>query len=116
MSLKYEPASVTTTGNPFALLAPCRPIASVLHRARVKTQTLPSLQALGKPQEAAREVRALLDLMRQNKTAVQEMLPACQIMLQKASSCLQVRDPETGEEELVKSVAVEMAKLRTGYV
>ena len=61
-------------------------------------------------------MRALLDLMRQNKTAVQEMLPACQIILQKASSCLKVLDPETGEEALVKLVAVEMANLRMGYV
>ena len=71
-----------------------------------------SLQARGKPQEAAREVRALLDLMRENETSVQQMPAACAQMLQHASQHLTILDPEVGEEELVKAVAAELARLR----
>ena len=55
-------------------------------------------------------MRALLDLMHENGTSVQEMLAACQDLLEFATSCLQILDPELGEQELVKSVA-ELAKV-----
>ena len=56
-------------------------------------------------------MRALLDLVRENGAAVQENLVACQDLLQQASKHLTILDPELGEEELVKSVASELAKL-----
>jgi hypothetical protein len=61
-------------------------------------------------------VRALLDLMRENKAAVQDFLPVCQELLQISSGHLKVLDPELGEEELIESVADELAKVRGGYV
>ena len=69
------------------------------------------LQARGKPQEAEREVRALLDLLRENEAAAQSVAAACAHVLEHASSDLKALDPEVGEEELIKSVAVELAKL-----
>jgi len=56
-------------------------------------------------------VRALLDLMRENGASVQANLAHCQDLLQNASSCLKILDPELGEQELVKSVAAELAKV-----
>jgi hypothetical protein len=56
-------------------------------------------------------VRALLDLLRENEAAVKTMLRVCQSVLQLAISHLKILDPEHGEEELVKSVATELAKL-----
>jgi len=56
-------------------------------------------------------VRALLDLMRENGTAVRDNLTHCRQLLQGATSCLKILDPELGEEELVKSVAAELAKV-----
>jgi len=73
---------------------------------------LRSLQARGKPQKAAREVRALLDLMREDETRVQEKAAACQELLERASLNLTILDPEVGEEELIQAVAAEVAKLR----
>ena len=58
-------------------------------------------------------MRALLDLMRENRALVQDNLVPCQSLLQEASKHLQILDPELGEEELVKSVAAELAKLAT---
>ena len=58
-------------------------------------------------------MRALLDLMRENRALVQDNLVPCQSLLQQASKNLQILDPELGEEELVKSVAAELAKLAT---
>ena len=49
--------------------------------------------------------------MRENGAGVQENLVACQDLLQQASKHLTILDPELGEEELVKSVAAELAKL-----
>ena len=69
------------------------------------------LQARGKPQEAAREVRALLDLMRENETSVQMLAAQCAALLELASQHLTILDPEVGEEELIKAVAAELAKL-----
>ena len=67
-------------GNPFALPCPCIPPRPICHRfqhVREKTRALvepSSLQAHKKPHEAGREVRALLDLLRENEAAVQGML------------------------------------------
>jgi hypothetical protein len=51
-------------------------------------------------------VRALLDLLRENGASV-----SCQNVLQHASKHLKILDPELGQQELVKSVAAELAKL-----
>jgi len=72
---------------------------------------LRSLQARGKPQEAAKEVRALLDLMRENETRVQGLAAPCAAVLEVARQALTVLDPEVGEEELIQAVAAEVAKL-----
>ena len=37
----------------------------------------------------------------------------CKCLLLKASRHLQILDPEQGEEDLIKSVAAEMAKLKS---
>jgi len=55
-------------------------------------------------------VRALLDLLRENEAAVNTMLHFCRSVLQYVSSDLKILDSEHGEEELVKSVAAELAK------
>ena len=57
-------------------------------------------------------MRALLDLMRENKAGVQNMAAACDAILVLAFQHLQVLDLEVGEEELIKAAAEEMAKLR----
>ena len=56
-------------------------------------------------------MRALLDLMRENGASVQDNLVSCEQMLRRASEYLTILDPELGEEELVKSVAAELAKV-----
>ena len=56
-------------------------------------------------------MRALLDLMRENGDAVQANLVHVQDFLQRASKHLTILDPELGEEELVKSVAAELARV-----
>ena len=56
-------------------------------------------------------MRALLDLMRENEAAVQDDLVPCEFLLQQASKNLTILNPELGEEELVKSVAAELAKV-----
>ena len=72
-----------------------------------------TLQARGRPQEAAIEVRALLDLMREDEAAVQNLMAAaCKELLETASLHLDILEPEVGEEELIKAVAVELEKLR----
>jgi hypothetical protein len=69
------------------------------------------MQARGKPREARREVRALLDLMRENETRVQEWAAQCAAVLKSASQHLTILDPEVGEEELIQAVAAGVAKL-----
>ena len=69
------------------------------------------LQARGKPQEAAREVRALLDQMRENEAAVQRSASMCATELELANEHLMVLDPEVGEQDLIKAVAAEVARL-----
>ena len=61
-------------------------------------------------------MRALLDLLRLNEATfkhsrTQDILCAVQLLLKNASKELQILDPELGDEELIKSVAVELAKL-----
>jgi len=56
-------------------------------------------------------VRALLDLLRDNEAAVNTMRRLCQLVLQNVSSHLTILDPAHGEEELINSVAAELAKL-----
>jgi len=73
---------------------------------------LRSLQARGKPQEAAREVRALLDLMRENEAKVQICLAGCAELLKSASKHLTILHPAVGEEELIQAVAAALANLR----
>ena len=53
----------------------------------------------------------MLNLMRENEASVQAELVHCQDLLQQASKMFHILDPELGDEELVKSVAAEMAKL-----
>ena len=69
------------------------------------------MQARGRPQEAAGEVRALLDLMRGNEAVVQDMHSICLSLLGDASVHLKILDPEHGDEELIELVAAELAKL-----
>jgi len=54
-------------------------------------------------------VRALLNLLQENEATLSPM--AWQNVLQRASSCLKIFDPVFGEDELVRSVAAELAKL-----
>ena len=58
------------------------------------------------------EVRALLDLMRANESALKIVAEACHELLERASFHLKVLDPEVGEEELIQAVAAELARLR----
>ena len=71
-----------------------------------------SLQARGKPQESAREVRALLDLMRENETRAQNVAAPYAAVLELASEHLTILDLEVGEEELIQAVAAALANLR----
>ena len=57
-------------------------------------------------------MRALLDLMRENEASVHKWAAACQEVLEHASLLLYILDPEVGEEELIKAVAAEVARLR----
>ena len=70
------------------------------------------LQAHGKSQEAAREVRALLDLMRENEVSVQKWAIGSAAVLKSASHHLTILDPEVGVEELILAVAAALANLR----
>ena len=56
-------------------------------------------------------MRALLDLMRENEAAVQQNLSQCKHFLKQASLKLKILDPELGQQELVKSLAAEMANV-----
>ena len=57
-------------------------------------------------------MRALLNLMRENEEKVHKSAAACQELLEHASLFLTILDPEVGEEELIKAVAAEVARLR----
>ena len=56
-------------------------------------------------------MRALLDLMRENKAAVQAMSDQYQSFLHNASVRLKILSPENGKKELIELVAAELAKL-----
>ena len=70
-------------------------------------------------------MRALLDVIRENEVQVQKMAEGVAVaflfdnsyrhkaagVLKQASLYLKVLDPELGDEELIKAVAVELAKL-----
>ena len=57
-------------------------------------------------------MRALLDLVRANQAAVHAAWIMCrQLLYRLASSHLKVLDPELGDEELIKSLVAEQAKL-----
>ena len=61
-------------------------------------------------------MRALLDLLRLNEATFKDSrtsnnLTNLQLLLKNASNELQILDPELGDEELIKSMAVELAKL-----
>jgi len=56
-------------------------------------------------------VRALLDLMRDNEAAVLAVSDQCGRMLVEARVYLKILDPEHGCQELIKSLAAELAKL-----
>jgi hypothetical protein len=70
------------------------------------------LQARGKPQEAAREMRALLHLIRENEARVQKWAAPCVSLLELARLELTILNPDVGEEELIQAVAAALAKLR----
>jgi hypothetical protein len=61
------------------------------------------------------EMRALLALLRENEAAGQGMLPVDlrvrELVLRLASKHLKILAPELGEEELIKSVAAQLAEL-----
>ena len=64
------------------------------------------------PREAEREVRALLDLMRESQAATQYQVTLLGKLLHHAAIKLKILDSEVGDKELIKEVAVEQAKLR----
>jgi hypothetical protein len=84
-------------------------------RAREKThapvEPCALWQANGKSQEAETEVRALLDLMRENETRLQNVTAICAQILEHARSNLTILDPDVGDEELIKAVATELTRL-----
>ena len=55
-------------------------------------------------------MRALLDLMRENEAPGEAMIRRHQDILRAASVNLEILDPEQGDEELINSVAAELAK------
>ena len=56
-------------------------------------------------------MRALLDLMRENEAAVKSVAASCQDVLEHASVNLKILEKVDGEQELIKAVALERAKL-----
>ena len=49
--------------------------------------------------------------MRENETRVQNVAAGCASVLESARHHLTMLDPEVGEEELIKAVAAELARL-----
>ena len=54
----------------------------------------------------------MLDLMRENEDGVQILPRACLEVLGDAHHLLKILDYEVGEQELIKAVAAEVARLR----
>ena len=71
----------------------------------------PGTQVRDKPQDVGREVRALLDRMRENEAQVHNAQTFCEILLDHCGSTLKILDPEIGQAELIKAVAFERAKI-----
>ena len=69
------------------------------------------MQARGKPQEAVREMRALLDLLRENEARLPKVAALCAQILGHARKRLTILNPAVGEEELIEAVAAEVARL-----
>jgi len=59
-------------------------------------------------------VRALINCLHENQKIVQEGSTPCKSILVEACTRLKVLHPVRGEKALVKSVAVEVAKLSRG--
>ena len=53
----------------------------------------------------------MLNLLHENEAVGQQDLLNCKHVLEQASKDLTLLDPELGEEELIKSVAAELAKV-----
>ena len=53
----------------------------------------------------------MLDWVRENEAAVQAMPQLCNLLLCTATKNLKIRNPVRGDKELVRFVAVELAKL-----
>ena len=120
--LHQVPCRHPTFDNPLPRLSNCFQHGHIesscrwLHRTRETTHAPVehcALQARGMSQEAAREVRALLDLIRENEPQVQEMAAPCATLLEQARQHLTILDPEVGEEELIQAVAAALGKLMT---
>ena len=60
------------------------------------------------------EVRALLDLIRDNTVAAQRSAALCQEVLEDAMAHLALLDPKVGEQQLIKAMAVERGRLASG--
>ncbi|KAJ1478795.1 hypothetical protein T484DRAFT_1960341 [Baffinella frigidus] len=72
-------------------------------------------EARGKPQEAAAEVRVMLDLMRKNRTAVLDMAAAFEEMMGHAVCRLKILDRRSsGEVALIQAVSAELDILKVG--
>ena len=56
----------------------------------------------------------MLELLRGNQAAVQKVRGVLKKALSEASQYLKILDPKRGDKELVKALAVELAKLRRG--
>ena len=56
----------------------------------------------------------MLDFLRENQAAPQLMRGICEQVASEASHYLKILDPKRGDKELVKAVAVELAKLSRG--
>ena len=56
----------------------------------------------------------MLDLLRENLAAVQEVRGIFEQLFNEASQCLKILNPKRGDKELVKAVAAELAKLSRG--
>ena len=68
----------------------------------------PLLQARGRPVEADRDLRALLDIMRKDRARVRDMAYRLSGIIGEATAKLKILDPETGSRELLKLWGDEM--------
>ena len=57
-------------------------------------------------------MRALLDLMRDNETALQKLAAEYATLLKIASQHLTIFDPTIGKKELIKALASTVAKIK----